>query len=76
MNTLDALKLRRSYYNLDDKVEVSDEKIVETIEKVTELVPDAFNMKSQRLVIAQKDMHKKLWDGVYESFGERFLGIR
>lgn len=69
MNTLDALKLRRSYYNLDDKVEVSDEKIVETIEKVTELVPDAFNMKSQRLVIAQKDMHKKLWDGVYESFG-------
>ncbi|MDD7463552.1 MAG: nitroreductase family protein [Anaerococcus sp.] len=69
MNTLDALKLRRSYYNLDDKVEVSDEKIVETIEEVTELVPDAFNMKSQRLVIAQKDMHKKLWDGVYESFG-------
>lgn len=69
MNTLDALKLRRSYYNLDDKLEVSDEKIVETIEKVTELVPDAFNMKSQRLVIAQKDMHKKLWDGVYDSFG-------
>lgn len=69
MKIIDALKNRRSYYSLDDKLTVSDEKIVETIEEVTELIPDAFNMKSQRLVIAQADKHKKLWDAVYEAFG-------
>lgn len=68
MNTIEALKNRRTYYELDDKIQVSDDTIVETIEEITELVPDAFNMKSQRVVIVQGKKHKELWDAVYNVF--------
>lgn len=69
MKTIDALKKRRSYRDLDDNINVSDEKIADTIKEILELVPDAFNMKSQRVVLVQVDKHKKLWDSVYEEFG-------
>ncbi|MDO5047916.1 MAG: nitroreductase family protein [Anaerococcus sp.] len=68
MNTLDILKNRRSYRDLDDKIKVSDEKISQVLEEVTELVPDAFNMKSQRIILVQGDLHKKLWDIIYDAF--------
>lgn len=69
MNTIEALKLRRTYYSIDDKIEVSDEKIVETIEEVTRLVPDAMNMRTQRVIVVQGEKHKELWDAIYDVFG-------
>lgn len=64
----ESLRKRRTYYNINGESPVSEEKVVETIKELTELVPDAFNMKSQRVVVALGDKHKELWDGVYDAF--------
>ena len=39
------------------------------VEELTELVPDAFNMKSSRVVVAFEKRHDELWDAVYDAFG-------
>ena len=36
--------------------------------EVTELVPDAFNMKSARIVLAFGEKHDRLWDEIYNVF--------
>lgn len=69
MNFIKALSDRRSYYALGDKPEVSDDKILSTIEEVVRLVPDAMNMRSQRAVVLFGAQHKKLWDAVYDIYG-------
>ncbi len=69
MKAIKLLKNRRSYYVLDDKITVPDKDIIKTVEKVTALVPDAFDMKSQRVVLVLGEHHKKLWDAVYDVFG-------
>lgn len=69
MTIIDSISKRRSVYALSDNVDVDSQKIIDTIEKVTELVPDAFNMKSQRVVIALGDYQDKVWDTVYDVFG-------
>ncbi len=42
--------------------------IEEKIKEVTELVPDAFNMKSARIVLAFGEKHDRLWDEIYNVF--------
>lgn len=68
MKIVESLAKRRSYYAIGDKLPVSVEKVVEKIEEVTELVPDAFNAKSSRVVVLFNDEHKKLWDMIYDVF--------
>lgn len=60
---------RRSVYALGKNIPVSDDELVEFIRRTTELVPDAFNMKSQRVVVALGDKQDALWDAVYDAFG-------
>lgn len=69
MSMITALEKRRSIYQINKELPVSEEKIVETIEHVTELVPDAFNMKSARVVVALGKKQDLLWDSIYEVFG-------
>lgn len=69
MKTLELLKDRRSVYALDKNIGVSKEKIVEFIENATELVPDAFNMKSSSVVVVTEEKQNELWDRVYDVFG-------
>ncbi len=69
MNTIEALKGRRTYYNINDKLPVSTDEIVKTVKEITELVPDSFNMKSSRVIVALGDQHKKLWDAIFDVFG-------
>lgn len=69
MTMIESLKQRRTIYALDRNLPVSFEDIQATIEQVTELVPDAFNMKSSRVVIVSGDNQDKLWDTVYDAFG-------
>ena len=38
------------------------------IEETTELVPDAFNMKSARVAVALGEKQDELWDRIYEAF--------
>lgn len=69
MKTIEVLKTRRSYYNLNKDIKVNYEKLEEAIKEVTELVPDVFNMKSSRVVIVTGKSQNKLWDSVYDAFG-------
>ena len=52
MNIYEGLKQRRSNYQLNKELPVSTDEIHALIDEVTELVPDAFNMKSARVVVA------------------------
>ena len=65
----EILQKRRSVYALNRNLPVSEEAVIDLVKKVTELVPDAFNMKSQRVIIALGDKQDVLWDGIYDAFG-------
>ncbi len=52
MNITESLKQRRSYYHINKTLPVSEETIIEQIKEITELVPDAYNMKSSIVVVA------------------------
>ena len=69
MNIYKGLKQRRSYYQLNKELPVSTDEIHALIDEVTELVPDAFNMKSARVVVALGEKQDELWDGIYDVFG-------
>lgn len=68
MSIINALEKRRSLYQINKELPVSEEKVVETIQHVTELVPDAFNMKSSRVVVALGEKQDLLWDTIYDVF--------
>jgi predicted oxidoreductase (fatty acid repression mutant protein) len=57
-----AIEERRTLYALDEKVTVSDERIIELIKNAVQHVPSAFNSQSSRVIILIGDKHKKLWD--------------
>lgn len=69
MNIVESLKQRRTYYNINGELPVSDEEVVALVKELTELVPDAFNMKSSRVAIAFGEQNDKLWDAVHSAFG-------
>ena len=69
MNIVESLKKRRTYYNINAELPVSDEEVVALVKELTELVPDAFNMKSSRVVVALDEQNKALWDTIYDAFG-------
>ncbi|MBQ7501879.1 nitroreductase family protein [bacterium] len=69
MSIIDSLAKRRSYYALNKELPVPQDEVIKMIEELTELVPDAFNMKSARVIVALNDKQDALWDAVYEAFG-------
>ncbi len=68
MSIKDSLKMRRTRYSIGKNLPVSKEVIENEIKSIVELVPDAFNMKSSRLVVLFDEEHDKLWDGIYDVF--------
>lgn len=68
MSIIKSLEKRRSYYSINKELPVSEAEIEENIKKVTELVPDAFNMKSARVVVLFGKQHDKFWDEVFDVF--------
>ncbi len=68
MSVIDSLEKRRSIYALNKDIPVSKDEVVEKIQAVTTLVPDAFNMKSARVVVLFDEAHDRLWDGIYDVF--------
>lgn len=68
MKYLETLRRRRSIYNLDKNLPISEEEVKELIEEVTLLTPDAFNVQNQRLVVATGQEQDELWDLIYDSF--------
>lgn len=68
MNILKTLEKRRSCYQINNQLPLSEAKVEEQIKKITELVPDAFNMKSARVILIFGDKHRLLWDEIYNIF--------
>ncbi|MBR1439043.1 MAG: nitroreductase family protein [Synergistaceae bacterium] len=69
MSIIDAIAKRRSIYQLNKNIPLNDSEVESLIKKITELVPDAFNMKSARIVLALGAKHDQLWDTIYSAFG-------
>ncbi len=65
---LEVLKSRRSIYNLSKNIDLSEDEIIRIVEDTTRYVPDAFDMKSQRVVLALGDKHDELWEKIYDAF--------
>ncbi|AJQ45311.1 nitroreductase [Ureaplasma diversum] len=68
MDIIKSLSKRRSYYNINKNLEVSKETIVQKIKEVTELIPDAFNSKSTRVIVAFDEKHEQIWDEIYNAY--------
>ncbi len=68
MGFVESVEKRRTIYSLNKDLPVTKEAVVETVERVTKAIPDAFNMRSQRVVVVTGDNQEKLWDAVYAAF--------
>lgn len=67
MELKNAIKGRRSFYNISKTSTLSDEKIVELVTFATKHTPSAFNNQSQMTAILLGANHDKLWDIVLEA---------
>ncbi len=61
-NFWDAVKDRRSYYDIAKEAAVSDERLRELIEHAVKHAPSAFNSQSSRVALLLGEHHHKLWD--------------
>lgn len=71
MSLAEILKKRRSYYNINRELPVSEEKVLDIIKEVADATPDAFNMQSARLVVVLGEKQDKMWDKIYDTFDGR-----
>lgn len=58
----DAIKHRRTVYQLQKKSTISDDKIKEILTWAIKDVPSSFNSQSSRIVALLHDEHDKFWD--------------
>ena len=61
-NLRDAIKDRRTYYQLQNTSPVSDEDIQSIIEHILLYAPSSFNSQSARMVLLLKENHTKMWE--------------
>lgn len=64
---LEAVKERRTYYQLNKEAPISDKQIQEIAEKAVLHVPSSFNSQSTRLVVLLNKDHDQFWDFVLEA---------
>ncbi len=68
MSIIESIATRRTYYNINKELPVKEEVVISAIERATELVPDAFNMKSAHVVVALGEKQEELWNTIYNTF--------
>ena len=68
MSLKEALLKRRSIYALNKDLPVSEDEIIKTVEETVALIPDAFDCKSQRVIVVFGDKQDELWDAIFEAF--------
>ena len=68
MSIIRALEERRSVYALNRTLPIPEAEVEALAKQVTELVPDAFNMKSARIVVALGEKQDELWDTIFNVF--------
>lgn len=67
MTFVDLMKLRRSRYQLTDKLPISVEELEKIIEGCIKQTPSAFNSQSARVLLLLGASHKRLWELVLQS---------
>ena len=65
---LEALKQRRSYYNLEATSSIPDSTLQQIIESIVLHTPTAFNTQTGRIVILTKEAHKRVWSRIKEVY--------
>jgi predicted oxidoreductase (fatty acid repression mutant protein) len=60
----EAVKARRTIYQLSSESPVPDSKIKEIVKEAVLHVPSSFNSQSTRVVVLLGDEHKKLWGDI------------
>lgn len=68
MKILESLQTRRTYYNINKNLPVNEQQVIDLVKEATALVPDSFDMKSARVVVALGEKHDLLWDTIYDVF--------
>lgn len=63
----EALKARRTFYQIDNKSTLSDKEIRDLIRFAVEFVPSAFNSQTTRVVLLTDKAHEKLWNIVKDT---------
>lgn len=63
----EALKARRTFYQIDNKSTLSDKEIRDLIRFAVEFVPSAFNSQTTRVVLLTGKAHEKLWNIVKDT---------
>lgn len=81
MTFLEALKARRSFYQIGKKAKYDKNALVDGIGEVIELTPDAFNMQSVRVLVLFEEKSEAFWDKVNQTFDNKldefkFKGFR
>ena len=68
---MDQIKKRRSYYNLDKQVKISDERIEQILKDAVQYVPSAFNSGSSAAALLFDKNHHDFWEIVRETLRKR-----
>lgn len=63
---MDVVKMRRSCYQLTDKIPISDDRVEEIVRNALAYCPSSFNSQSSRMVLLLNGEHKTFWDFVKE----------
>lgn len=67
MKYFEAIKNRRSYYNISKESFLKDDEIEALLKDAVKYTPSAFNSQSSRVVLLLKENHNKLWNIVMET---------
>jgi len=68
---IEIIKKRRSYYNLSEDVELSNEEIKYLFEDILNVTPSAMNAQTTRVVLLFDDKSKDFWERVNETFDNK-----
>ena len=63
---LKAIEHRRTVYPLNNKVDISDDRIVEIVQEVLKVSPSSYNTQPMRVAVMLGEEHVKLWKIVRE----------
>lgn len=63
----DMIKMRRSVYALNKNLPVSKNRVFDIIQDAVKYVPDAFDMKSQRVLVLFGKKHELFWNDVFNT---------
>ncbi|MDO5707065.1 MAG: nitroreductase family protein [Andreesenia angusta] len=64
---LEAVKKRRTVYDIEKEINITDEQLEEIINECLLYSPTGFNAQSDRIILALGEKHEEVWDLITES---------